>query len=110
MNYFDCVFDPMDQNQKSVLNAMSVFSNKAPRPVFIRSTVYVHPVKGFEPPGAVGKILLLKKALYGTKQAAHAWQTFLAGIFCEIGAKRHVKDDCVYVFQEGVLFLSGHTR
>ena len=54
--------------------------------------------------------MLLKKALYGTKQAAHAWQTFLAGIFCEMGAKRHVKDDCVYIFQEGdgFVFIGTH--
>ena len=49
--------------------------------------------------------MLLKKALYGTKQAAHAWQNFLADILIKIGGKRHPKDECVYIFREGEAFL-----
>lgn len=46
----------------------------------IQETVYVHQVRGLERPGKEGKILKLNKALYGTKQAAHAWQTYLSKI------------------------------
>ena len=41
----------------------------------------------------------MKKALYGTKQAANAWQKFLRGKFLSIGAKMHPKDECVYIFR-----------
>jgi hypothetical protein len=71
----------------------------------LKETVYVHPVAGFEKAGEEGKILRLKKALYGTKQAAHAWQQFLAQILVSSGAKRHPKDECVYIFREGEAFL-----
>jgi len=54
--------------------------------------------------------LRLKKALYGTKQAANAWQNFLAEILISLGGKRHPKDESVYIFQEGnkFLFLGTH--
>src|SRR5689334_18202535 len=42
----------------------------------LKETVYCRQVPGFERPGVEDKILLLKKALYGTKQAANAWQSF----------------------------------
>jgi hypothetical protein len=44
----------------------------------LEETVYVHQVKGFERPGQLEKILKLNKALYGTRQAAHAWQKYLS--------------------------------
>ena len=40
----------------------------------LKETVYCHQVQGFEKEGTQGKVLRLKKALYGTKQAANAWQ------------------------------------
>ena len=43
----------------------------------------------------------LKKALYGTKQAANAWQKFLSEILVREGGKRNLKDECVYMFHEG---------
>jgi len=67
----------------------------------LHEEVYVHQIKGFEKAGSESKILKLKKALYGTKQAAHAWQTYLSGIFQELGGKRNLKDECVYMFREG---------
>ena len=76
----------------------------------LKETVYCRQVPGFEKPGTENKILLLKKALYGTKQAANAWQNFLAGILVSEGGKRCRKDECVYIFREGsaFLFLSTH--
>jgi hypothetical protein len=72
-------------------------------------TIYVHPVVGF---GEPGQILKLKKALYGTKQAAHAWQKFLKRILVGLGGVPHLKDECVFIFREpstgGWLFLSTH--
>ena len=40
----------------------------------LSQTLYMHPVSGF---GLDGKILKLRKALYGTKQAAREWQIYL---------------------------------
>ena len=67
----------------------------------IEETVYVHQVKGIEKPGKEGKILLLNKALYGTKQAAHAWQKYLTQKLLEEGGRRNLKDECIFVFREG---------
>jgi len=76
----------------------------------IEETIYVHQVPGFERQGTEGKVLLLKKALYGTKQAARAWQLFLTKIFLEKGAKIHLNDPCVYMWRDGeaVLFIGTH--
>jgi hypothetical protein len=77
----------------------------------LKETVYCRQVPGFEKPGTEGKILILKKALYGTKQAANAWQNFLTEILKSAGGTRHFKDECVYTFRNkkgGVLFLATH--
>src|SRR5689334_13435656 len=65
----------------------------------LKETVYCRQVPGFERPGAEDKILLLKKSLYGTKQAANAWQSFLTEILRACGGRRHPKDECVYIFR-----------
>lgn len=74
----------------------------------LEETIFVHPVKDFSP--QEGCVLKLKKALYGTKQAAHAWQKFLRGILVGVGGVAHLKDECVFIFREGGgwVFLSTH--
>ena len=67
----------------------------------IEEVVYVQQIKGFERENTQGKVLKLKKALYGTKQAAHAWQKYLSGILVKMGGRSNLKDECVYVFREG---------
>jgi len=73
----------------------------------LSQTLYMHPVAGF---GMDGKVLRLKKALYGTKQAAREWQSFLKSKLVEIGGVPCLKDECVYIFREGEgwLYLSTH--
>jgi hypothetical protein len=72
-------------------------------------TIYVHPVSGFS---EEGKVLKLKKALYGTKQAANAWQKFLRKILTGLGGVPHLKDECVFIFRNtgtgGWVYLSTH--
>ena len=41
-------------------------------------------------------VLKLRKALYGTKQAARAWQQFLKALLAECGATPLLYDDAVY--------------
>ena len=76
----------------------------------LKEKIYCRQVPGFEKPGTEKKILLLKKALYGTKQAAHAWQKFLTEILVKQGGVRCRKDECVYIFRKGkgFCFLSTH--
>ena len=50
----------------------------------IHEDIYVQQIKGFEREHANNKILKLNKALYGTKQAAHAWQKYLSEILTEL--------------------------
>ena len=73
-------------------------------------TIYVHPVPGFS--DGEGQVLKLKKALYGTKQAAHAWQKFLKKILFGLGGVPHLKDECVFIFRDtgtgGWVYLSTH--
>ncbi len=75
----------------------------------LSQTLYVYPVPGF---GMDGKVLRLKKALYGTKQAAHEWQAFLRSKLVAIGGVPCIKDECVYMFREndsgGWMYLSTH--
>jgi hypothetical protein len=66
----------------------------------LKEVVYVHQVKGFERGETEGKILRLRKALYGTKQAANAWQQFLSGILKYTGGRTHLKDECMYIFEK----------
>ena len=51
----------------------------------IEEVVYVQQIKGFERKDTHGKVLKLNKVLYGTKQAAHAWQKYLSGIQETVG-------------------------
>ena len=69
--------------------------------VQLEETVYVHQVKGMEKRGQEGKMLLPKKALYGTKQAAHALQKCITQQFLDEGGRRNLKDECIFIFGEG---------
>jgi len=76
----------------------------------IEETVYVHQIKGCEKEGEERSVLRLKKALYGTKQAAAAWQKHLAQILVSEGGRRNLKDECVFIFNEcgGVCVIGTH--
>ena len=65
----------------------------------IEETIYVHQVPGFEKEGTEGKVLLLKKALYGTKQAA--------GVGSSNSFKRRM---CVYISRRKRIFNYRHSR
>jgi hypothetical protein len=66
--------------------------------------------RGFERKGHETDILKLKKALYGTKQAANCWQRYLRGILVSVGAETHPKDECLYIFKhnDDYLLLGTH--
>ena len=66
----------------------------------IDAEIYVQPPKGFEQLDERGrpKVLKLKKALYGTKQASRRWQEKLAEhLTVKMGFKLSTNDPCMYV-------------
>ena len=67
----------------------------------IDENIFVHPVPRYEGTGGVGKIFKLRKALYGLRQSGCLWQKYLSDLFAKMGAKRHLNDECVYIFREG---------
>ena len=77
----------------------------------LEEVIFVRQVRGFERPGKARSLLKLRKALYGTKQAANAWQKFLKKILLDAGARIHPCDECVYIFytsQKSFCFISTH--
>lgn len=64
----------------------------------IDETIYVRPPEGYKTriPGAV---LLLKRALYGTKQAARCWWKFFLTVLAGMGCHYCVDDQSLYVLR-----------
>ena len=76
----------------------------------LQEVVYCRQVPGFEKSGHEKHVLLLKKALYGTKQGANAWQKFLAEILLYWGRK-HPKDEKRLSFsRRGGVVIFGNAR
>ena len=64
--------------------------------------IYVEPAKGYDKQrDKYGSFVYkLKKALYGTKQAARLWQTQLAKFLESIGFKRSTTDPCLFLYTD----------
>lgn len=64
----------------------------------IDETIYVQPPEGYKTriPGAV---LLLKRALYGTKQAARCWWKYFSTVLAGMGCRYCVNDQSLYVLR-----------
>ncbi|KAF0893585.1 hypothetical protein E2562_027311 [Oryza meyeriana var. granulata] len=54
----------------------------------LKEEVYVRQPPGFVAAGHEGKVLRLKKALYGLRQAPRAWNAKLDNSLCELGFTR----------------------
>jgi hypothetical protein len=65
--------------------------------------VYVRPPKGVTPPKP-GQVWMLRKALYGLRQAAYVWNMKLDRILTGMSFRRSVNDQCLYVWNHP----SGH--
>ena len=59
----------------------------------LKEQVYMRAPEGF--PSSPGTVLLLKKALYGLKNAPKAWQETLMKVFVAAGFIRMLNDQCV---------------
>ena len=63
----------------------------------IGEEVFMRQPEGFEDPNRPDAVCLLKKALYGTKQAAHMWNNEVNGFITQhMGFTRSRCDPCVY--------------
>lgn len=62
----------------------------------LRETIYMKQPPGFELKGQESKVCLLKKSIYGLKQAARAWNEAIHNVLVEHGFKQSKIDLCLY--------------
>ena len=71
----------------------------------LKERVYMKQASGHEVKGRETWVYLLVKALYGTKQAAHAWQQHLKKLLCKANCKPLQNDEATYMRREGGAFV-----
>jgi hypothetical protein len=64
--------------------------------VDLKEEVYVHQPPGFAIPGKEGKVLRLRKALYGLRQAPRAWNAKLDSTLKRMGFEQSPHEAAVY--------------
>jgi hypothetical protein len=62
----------------------------------LKEEVYVHQPSGFAIPGNEGKVLRLRKALYGLQQAPRAWNAKLDSTLKGMGFEQSPHDAVIY--------------
>jgi hypothetical protein len=67
----------------------------------LKETIYMKQPEGFVKPGAENKVCLLKRAIYGLKQASKSWYDKCKKILTDIGFKNFWTEPCVYVKGNG---------
>jgi hypothetical protein len=65
----------------------------------LKETVYMRGPSNI--PSMKNKVFRLLRAVYGLKQAAHAWYVLLSGILGKLGWVKSQKDSCLFVKQNG---------
>ena len=74
------------------LDVMSAFLNGP-----LEEDVFVDHPPGFQVDGQEDKVYKLKKALYGLKQALRAWNKKIGGVLNQIGFKKCISEQGVYI-------------
>ena len=64
----------------------------------LEHTIYMAQPEGFIPDGQQGLVCLLKKSLYGLKQAGRSWNIKIHQVLVKLGFTRMEADHCVYRF------------
>ena len=76
----------------------------------LEEEIYMEQPEGFITPGQESKVCLLKKAIYGLKQASRAWNLQFHGVLVELGFTRTYSDAGIYVYRRqdagGTLIIS----
>jgi hypothetical protein len=69
----------------------------------LKEEIYMRPPSGYAVSGSVefGKVLRLRKTIYGLKQAAAEWHLLLSGTFRELGYEAVDMSDCYWVKRDG---------
>jgi hypothetical protein len=62
----------------------------------LKEEVYVHQPPGFAIPGKEGKVLRLRKALYGLRQAPRAWNAKMDSTLKEMGFEQSPHEAAIY--------------
>ena len=71
----------------------------------LKEQVWMKQASGHEVKGKESWVYLLVKALYGTKQAANAWQQHLKGLMVAEGCRPLMLDPATYVKREGDAYV-----
>ena len=71
----------------------------------LKETIYMAQPKGFIKPGDEGKVCLLKKNIYGLKQASRQWHMKFNTRMIKSGFMRSCYDECVYISYCGLSTL-----
>lgn len=66
----------------------------------LEEDIYMEQPEEFIKRGSEGKVCKLKKAMYGLKQRAHAWNRKLHDVLTELGFKRSKIDQSLYIQRE----------
>jgi len=67
----------------------------------LKEELYVHQLPGFVIPGKANKVLRLRKALYGLRQAPRAWNAKLDSTLKQMGFQQSPHEAAVYRWGKG---------
>ena len=67
----------------------------------LEETIYMQQPPGFVKPGEENKVCLMKRSIYGLKQASRQWHRMFDEQILANGFKRSCYDECVYIKEEG---------
>ena len=67
----------------------------------LTETVYMHQPLGFRDPARLDHVSLLRKSLYGLKQALRAWYQRFANFATTIGFSNSISDNSLFVYCRG---------
>ena len=76
----------------------------------LKERVYMKQATGHEIIGKESYVYLLVRALYGTKQAAHAWQQHLKGLLAEANFLPILVDPATYLRRQGNAYAAVGTH
>ena len=65
----------------------------------LEETIYMRQPEGFVSKESPSKVCLLKKSLYGLKQAARSWNQCIHKVFTDLLFKQSLMDPCLYLYE-----------
>lgn len=71
----------------------------------LHEEIYMKQPLGFVQKGSEHKVCLLKKSIYGLKQAARVWNEKLTNVLFKIGFRQSEEDDCLFLREDGISLL-----